>query len=138
VSGDGGLPLRVGMRDGNRSDRVETPWAIAEWLAWGLDGVRGMVADSTAYSRRTLGMCLEHGIGLVTLVPRTGAVRQDLEAWGRRPPVLPLVLEKPGRTTAEAPRHWPGHSVMRQGEVEYSDGQVAPEEVRFVVGHASQ
>src|SRR5215467_282625 len=25
VSGDGGLPLRVGVRDGNRSDSVETP-----------------------------------------------------------------------------------------------------------------
>ena len=28
VSGDGGLPLRVGLRDGNRSDSVETPLAI--------------------------------------------------------------------------------------------------------------
>jgi len=33
VSGDGGLPLRMGMRDGNRSDRVETPLAIQECLA---------------------------------------------------------------------------------------------------------
>ena len=33
VSGDGGLPLRVGMRDGNRSDSVETPLAIQECLA---------------------------------------------------------------------------------------------------------
>jgi transposase len=32
VSGDGGLPLRVGMRDGNRSDSVETPLAIQECL----------------------------------------------------------------------------------------------------------
>jgi transposase len=137
VSGDGGLPLRVGMRDGNRSDSVETPLAIEECLALGLDGVRGIVADSKAYSRRTLGMCLEHGIGLVTLVPRTCAVRQDLEAWGRWQPVLPLGLEKPGRTTDEAPRHWHGQSVMRQVEVEYSDGQVAQEEVRFVVVHSS-
>ena len=82
-------------------------------------------------------MCLEHGIGLVTLVPRTCAVRQDLEAWGRWQPVLPLGLEKPGRTTDEAPRHWHGQSVMRQVEVEYSDGQVAQEEVRFVVVHSS-
>src|SRR5215468_6350512 len=28
VSGDGGLPRRVGLRDGNRSDSVETPLAI--------------------------------------------------------------------------------------------------------------
>jgi transposase len=33
VSGDGGLPLRVGVRDGNRSDSVETPLAIEAWLA---------------------------------------------------------------------------------------------------------
>ena len=66
VSGDGGLPLRVGIRDGNRSDSVETPRAIEECLALGLDGVRGIVAASKASSRRTLGVCLERGIGLVT------------------------------------------------------------------------
>lgn len=66
VRGDGGIPLRLGMRDGNHSDSVETPLAIEECLALGLDGVRGIVADSKAYSRRTLGLCLEQGIGLVT------------------------------------------------------------------------
>jgi transposase len=98
VSGDGGLPLRIGVRDGNHSDSVETPLAIEECLALGLEGVRGIVADSKAYSRRTLGLCLEHGIGLVTLIPRTCAVRQELEAWGRQHPALPLLVEKPGRT----------------------------------------
>src|ERR671923_1951313 len=112
VSGDGGLPLRVGMRDGNRSDSVETPVAIEECLALGLDGVRGLVADSKAYSRRTLGVCLEHGIGLLTLVPRTCAIRQELEVWGQHQPVLPLLVEKPGRTKAEAPRRWHGQSVL--------------------------
>jgi transposase len=33
VSGDGGLPLRVGVRDGNRRESVETPVAIAACLA---------------------------------------------------------------------------------------------------------
>jgi transposase len=138
VSGDGGLPLRVGLRDGNRSDSVETPLAIEECLALGLDGVRGIVADSKAYSRRTLGLCLEQGIGLVTLVPRTCAVRQALEAWGQQQSALPLLVEKPGRTKAEAPRRWHGQSVMRHVEVEYSDGRVAQEELRFVVVHSSQ
>src|SRR5215470_14740605 len=64
VSGDGGLPLRLGIRDGNRSDSVETPLAIEECLALGLDEMRGIVADSKAYSRRTLGLRPEHGIGL--------------------------------------------------------------------------
>jgi transposase len=138
VSGDGGLPLRVGLRDGNRSDSVETPLAIEECLALGLDGVRGIVADSKAYSRRTLGFCLEQGIGLVTLVPRTCAVRAELEAWAQQQLALPLLVEKPGRTKAEAPRRWHGQSVMRQVEVEYSDGRVAAEALRFVVVHSSQ
>jgi transposase len=59
VSGDGGLPLRVGLRDGNTSDSVETPVAIEECLALGLEDVQGIVADSKAYSRRTLGLCLD-------------------------------------------------------------------------------
>jgi len=138
VSGDGGLPLRVGLRDGNRSDSVETPLAIEECLALGLEGVRGIVADSKAYSRRTLGLCLEQGIGLVTLVPRTCAVRHDLEAWGQQQAALPLLVEKPGRTKAEAPRRWHGQSVIRQVEVEYRDARVAPAALRFVVVHSSQ
>jgi transposase len=136
VSGDGGLPLRIGLRDGNRSDSVETPLAIEECLALGLDGVRGIVADSKTYSRRTLGLCLEQGLGLVTLVPRTCAVRQALEAWGRQQPALPLLMEKPGRTQHEAPRRWHGQSVLRQ--VEYSEGRIAHEPLRFVVVHSSQ
>jgi transposase len=138
VSGDGGIPLRLGVRDGNRSDSVETPLAIEECLALGLQGMRGIVADSKAYSRRTLGLCLEHRIDLVTLVPRTCTVRQELEAWGREQPALPLVLEKPGRTKEEPPRCWHGQSVMRRVEVEYSDGRVTTEALRFVVVHSSQ
>jgi len=138
VSGDGGIPLRLGVRDGNRSDSVETPVAIEECLALGLDGVRGIVADSKAYSRRTLGLCLERGVGIVTLVPRTCAVRQELEAWGGQQPALPLLVEKPGRTKDEAPRRWHGQSMVRQVEVEYSGGRVAQEPVRFVVVHSSQ
>jgi transposase len=138
VSGDGGLPLRVGMRDGNRSDSTETPVAIEECLALGLEGVRGIVADSKAYSRRTLGLCLERHIGLVTLVPRPCAVRQALEAWGQQQPALPLLVEKPGRPKDEEPRRWRGQSVMRPVEVEWSDGRVTQEELRFVVVHSSQ
>jgi transposase len=137
VSGDGGLPLRVGVRDGNRSDSVETPVAIEECLALGLEGVRGIVAASKAYSRRTLGLCLERKIGLVTLVPRTCAIRQALEAWGRQHSALPLLVEKPGRTKDETPRRWHGQSVLRPVEVEYSDGRVALEALRFVVVHSS-
>jgi transposase len=48
VSSDGGIPLRLGIRDGNRSASVETPLAIEECLALGLEGVCGIVADSKA------------------------------------------------------------------------------------------
>jgi transposase len=105
VSSDG-LPLRVGIRDGNTSDSPETPVALDECLALGLDGVRGIVAESKAYCKRTLGLCLEKRLGLITLVPRTCAVRQELEAWGQQHGVLALLLEKPGRTRQEPPRRW--------------------------------
>ncbi len=59
-------------------------------------------------SRRTLGICLEQGVGLVTLVPRTCAVRQELAVWGQQQPALSLLLEKPRRTKTEAPRRWHG------------------------------
>ncbi len=117
---------------------METPLAIEECLTLGLEGVRGIVAESKASSRRTLGLCLEHKIGLGTFVPRTCAIRQAREAWGQQPPALPLLVEKPGRTQDEAPRHWPGRSVLRPGEVEDSEGRLAQETLRFVVVHASQ
>jgi hypothetical protein len=138
VSGAGGLPLRRGMRDGNTRDRVETPVALEECLAWGLEGGRGIVAARKAYSRRTLGRCRETGLGLVPLVPRPWAVRHALEAWGAQQPALPLLVEKPGRTKAEACRPWPGQSVLGAGEVEDREGRVAQADLRLLVGPSSQ
>ena len=71
------------------------------------------------------------------MVPRPWAVRQELEAWGYQQPALPLRVETPGRTQDEGPRRWQGHSVLRQGEGEDSDGRVAQEGLRCVVVHAS-
>ena len=90
MSGDSGIPLRLGVREGNRSESVETPGAMEECLALGLAGRRGIVADSQASSRRTLGVCLERQVHFVTLVPRTCAVRQELAAWGQQQTALPL------------------------------------------------
>jgi hypothetical protein len=137
VSNDG-LPLRMGVRDGNTSDSTETSVAIEECVALGLDGVRGIVADSKAYCKRTLGLCLEKRVGLITLVPRPCAVRQELETWGQQQEVLPLLLEKPGRTRQELPRRWHGCRVIRPVEVAYADGRLAVEELRFLVVHSSQ
>jgi len=137
VSSDG-LPLRLGVRDGNTSDSTETPIAIEECVALGLDGVRGIVADSQAYCKRTLGLCLEQGVGLITLVPRTCAVREEVEIWGQQHGALPLLLEKPGRTRQEPPRRWHGQSVVRRVPVEYADGRLDVAEIRFLVVHSSQ
>ena len=49
VSGDGGVPLRMGVRDGKRSESVETPLALEECLSLGLAGVQGIVADSNQW-----------------------------------------------------------------------------------------
>jgi hypothetical protein len=46
----------------------------------GLDSMRGIVADSKAYCKRTLGLCLEQRVGLITLVSRRCGVRQN---WRR-------------------------------------------------------
>src|SRR2546427_10312612 len=111
---------------------------MEEGLTLGLEGVRGIVADSKASSRRTLGLCLEHKIGLVTFVPRTCAIRQAREAWGQQQPALPLLVEKPGRTKDEAPRHWHGRSVLRPVEVEDGAGRRAQGPLRLVVVQARQ
>jgi len=133
-----GLPLRLGGRDGNTSDSPETPVAIEECVALGLDGVRGIVADSKAYCNRTLALCLERRVGLITLVPRTCAVRQELETWGQQQEGLPLLREKPGRTRQEPPRQGHGQSVVRRVPVEYPDGRLDVAELRFLVVHSSQ
>lgn len=133
-----GLPLRLGVRDGHTSDSTETPMAIEECGALGLDGVRGIVAESKAYCQRTLGLCLEQRVGLIPFVPRTCAVRQELQAWGQQHGPLPLLLEKPGRTCQESPRRWHGASAVRPVDVAYADGRLAMEAIRFLVVHSSQ
>jgi transposase len=137
-SNDGGVPLRMGLRDGNTSDSTETPVAIEECLALGLEGIIGIVADSKAYSQRTLGLCVAKHIGVVTLVPRTRLVRQELASWGQQHAPLPLWVEKPGRTKRDEPRRWRGHSVERAVTVEYADGRMAQATMRFLGVHASQ
>jgi hypothetical protein len=85
-----------------------------------------------------LALGLERGIGFVTGVPRPCAVRQELAAWGGQPPAVPRLLETPGRTQAEAPRRWPGPSVLRQVEVEDKEGRRAQETLRCGGVHARQ
>jgi len=118
VSGDGGLPRRLGVREGNRRARIETPIAMAACVAVGLEERRGLVAERTASSRRPRGVCLAPQGARSTFVPRTCARRQARAAWGQPPLAWPLCGETPGRTKAEAPRRWPGPSVMRQVEGE--------------------
>jgi len=138
VSGDGGLPLRMGLHDGNTSDSVDVPRAIEQSVALNLDGLKGLVADSKAYTQRTLGLCLETGMGLVTLVPRTCSIRQDVEAWGQHQVSLPLLLERPAKRRGDGPRRWYGRSVKRKVEVEYQDGDIALAPIRFLAVYSTQ
>ncbi len=135
---DGGIPLRMGLHDGNRSDTVDVSQAIEQSAVLGLDGLRGIVADSKAYMPRTLGLCQETGMGLVTLVPRTCAIRQEVESWGQKQVSLPLLLEKPGKRRSDAPRRWYGRSVTRQVEVEDGQGQVTLAPIRLVAVYSTQ
>jgi transposase len=128
----------MGLRDGNTSASIDVPQAIEASLALGLDGVKGIVAESKAYSQRTVGLCLEQQVGLVPLVPRTCTIRQEVEEWGRQQSSLPLLIDKPGRTRQEPPRRWYGSSVTRPVEVEYRHGRVAWAPVRFVAVYSTQ
>ena len=138
VSGDGGIPLRMGLHDGNRSDTVDVPQAIKQSAALDLGGLRGLVADSKAYTPQTLGLCQETGMGLVTLAPRTCAIRQEVEKWGQQQTSLPLLLEKAGKRRSDAPRRWYGRSVTRQVEVEDGKGQVTLAPMRCVAVYSTQ
>jgi hypothetical protein len=112
------VSLRVGLRDGNRSDSVETPVAIAECVALGVGGDTGIVAESKAYSRRTLGVCLEQGLTSSPSFHAPAPCAKTSKRGGSNKPPYLLLGEKPGRTKAEAPRRWHGQSVIRQVEVE--------------------
>jgi hypothetical protein len=110
--------MRVGLRDGNTSDSLETPVAIEACLALGLEGGLGIVADRKADGKRTGGLCLEKQSGLITLVPRPCTLRQALEAWRPPPPAWPLLVEQARRPRQETPRPWHGQSGTPQGAVE--------------------
>jgi hypothetical protein len=66
VRGEGGLPLRGGGRAGTGSARGAPPLALAEGLALGWAGVRGIVAARKASRRRLRGVGQAPGIGVVT------------------------------------------------------------------------
>jgi hypothetical protein len=125
VSSDGGVPLRLGVRDGNTRESPETPGAIAACLALGRAGRCGLGADRNAYGQRPWGLGLEKRVGRITLVPRPCAVRQALAAWGPPPGALPWWRAQPGRTRQESPRQWHGQRVVRRVEGASSEGRVA-------------
>lgn len=133
-----GLPLRLGVRNGNTSDSPDTPGALEECLAWGVEGVRGIVADRKVYWKRTLGLWREQRVGLITWVPRTGAVRQEGEAWSQQPSGLPVWLAPPGRPRQAPPRRWYGPRGVRRVPGEYADGRRDVAARRLLGVHSSQ
>lgn len=96
-----------------------------------------MVADSKAYTQRPLGLCLETGMGLVTLVPRTCCIRQEVEAWGQRQVSWPRLLERPAKRQGDGPRRWYGRSVMGEVEVDDQEGRVTLAPIRFIAVYST-
>jgi transposase len=128
----------MGLHDGNTSDTVDVLQAIHQSVALHLDGLQGLVADSKAYTQRTLGLCLETGMGLVILVPRTCGIRQAVEAWGQQQASLPLLLERPAKRQGDGPRRWYGRSVIREVEIEDQAGHVTLAPLRFIALYSTQ
>ena len=128
----------MGLHDGNTSDTVDVLQAIHQSVALHLDGLQGLVADSKAYTQRTLGLCLETGMGLVTWVPRTCGIRQAVEAWGQQQASLPLLLERPAKRQGDGPRRWYGRSVIREVEIEDQAGHVTLAPLRFIALYSTQ
>jgi transposase len=138
VSGGGGIPLRMGLHDGDRSDTVDVPQAIEQSVALGLGAYAAWWPIPRPTRRAPWGLCRETGMGLVTLVPRTCAIRQEVEQWGQQQTSLPRLLEKAGKRRVDALRRWYGRSVTRQVEVEDSQGQVTWAPMRFVAVYSTQ
>ena len=103
--------------------------------------MRGIVADSKAYCKRTLGLCLEEA-GRGADHARAAHLCRAAGVRSVGPAAVPiasgLLLEKPGRTRQEPPRRWHGHRVVRQVEVADADGRLALADLRFLVVHSSQ
>jgi len=80
------------------------------------------VADSKAYSRRTLAYVWSTALGY-NLRPRTGAIRSGLESLG---PPAPCLAPPGGEARADQRRRAAplamGHSVLHRVEVEDSEG----------------
>jgi transposase len=128
----------MGLHDGNASDTVDVLQAIQQSLALNLGGLRGSVADSKAYTQRTLWLCLETGMGLVTLVPRTCGIRQEVATWGQRHVSLPLLLERPAKRQGDGHRRWYGRNVIREVEVKDQAGHVTWAPMRFMALYSTQ
>jgi hypothetical protein len=99
VSNAGGLPLRMGIRDGNTSDSMKTPVAIEERLALGGESVIGIVADSKAYSQRTLGLTV---VGLLVYGLIQRQVQLSLQNHQQH-----LSGHKGPTATPQPPSYWP-------------------------------
>jgi hypothetical protein len=123
-----GLSLRVGIRDGNTSDSTDIPVAIEECLALGLDGVHGIVADSKAYCKRTVGLCLEKRI------------RQELpRQWHRQSVVRRVEVDySDERVTQEALRFLVVHSsqLAQQAAIAYAAAQA--KEIACITEHVQR
>lgn len=103
VSPDGGVPLLGKVLDGNCSDSV----AAAEFFGRVRELVNNpaevcLVADSKGWCDRTLATVHEHGLRLLSRLPRSERQHRDLMAVDWSPEA---VIERPGRRMNEVNRY---------------------------------
>jgi transposase len=115
IHGSCGVPLTMGLHDGNTSDSVANRGHLSKLgaLLPAPDDVT-VVADCKLVDGETLGLLTGSGFHFVSLVPKTFNVRGELidEVWSHAPDVAdwPILATKPGAKKADPMRHYRGMS----------------------------
>ena len=115
LHGSCGVPLTMGLHDGNTADSVANRGHLSKLGALLPDPDQvTVVADCKLVDGETLGLLTGSGFHFVSLVPKTFNVRGELidEVWSLAPDVAcwPILATKPGAKKADPVRHYRGMS----------------------------
>ena len=143
LHGAAGVPLVATVMDGNTSDTATARDHLSQLLKL-LPEEREVtfVGDCKVVDGRTIGRLLREGLHVVSLVPKTFRVRQQLVdaafAEAADPTTWPLLAETPPRRKADPPKQYRGRSFVRDFKVQLergdgSQGVESFEPMRFLV-----
>lgn len=143
LHGAAGIPLVATVMDGNTSDTRVARDHLSKLLDL-LPDEREVtfVGDCKVVDGRTLGRLLREGLHVVSLLPKSFGVRQEVVeaafAEAHDPKTWPLLVETPGRLKGDPPRQYRGRSFTRPLRVQLekadgTDGTESFEEMRFLV-----